>query len=54
MGTPSYVPQPGQMGFHRRTIYNLRILRIGDNGEEVTPKGGFISYGKISGTYFDG
>ena len=51
MGTPSYVPQPGQMGFHRRTIYNLRILRIGDNGEEVTPKGGFISYGKISGTY---
>ncbi len=45
------VPQSGQMGFHQRTEYNKRILKIGDNGEEVTPKGGFLKYGIIRGDY---
>ncbi len=51
IGALSYVPQPGQMGFHRRTEYNKRILKIGDNGLEVTPKGGFINYGIVRSTY---
>jgi large subunit ribosomal protein L3 len=47
----SEVPQPGQTGFHRRTEYNKRILRIGENGYEVTPAGGFLHYGIVNSTY---
>jgi len=49
--TPSYVPQPGQMGFHRRTEYNKRILKISDNPDEINPKGGFVNYGLVRNTY---
>jgi len=45
------VPRPGQMGYHQRTEFNKRILKIGENGEEVTPKGGFLRYGPVKGTY---
>jgi len=45
------VPRAGQMGYHQRTEYNKRILKIGANGSEVTPKGGFLRYGPIEGTY---
>jgi large subunit ribosomal protein L3 len=45
------VPRAGQMGFHQRTEYNKRILKIGKDGKEVTPKGGFIRYGIIRGPY---
>lgn len=45
------VPRAGQMGFHQRTERNKRIIKIGTNGEEVTPKGGFIRYGIIRGPY---
>lgn len=45
------VPRAGQMGFHQRTEYNKRILRIGADGKEVTPKGGFLRYGVIAGPY---
>lgn len=51
IGAISTTPQAGQMGFHRRTEYNKRILKIGDNGLEVTPKGGFINYGVLKSTY---
>jgi large subunit ribosomal protein L3 len=47
----SEVPQAGQMGFHRRTEYNKRILKIGLNGFEVVVKGGFLNYGLIYGPY---
>ncbi len=47
----SEVPQPGQLGFHRRTEYNKRILLIGDNGYEITPAGGFLHYGIVRSTY---
>ncbi len=47
----SEVPQPGQLGFHRRTEYNKRILKIGDNGYEITPAGGFLHYGIVRSTY---
>ena len=45
------VPQAGQMGFHQRTEYNKRVIKIGDNGEEITPKGGFLHYGVIRTQY---
>jgi large subunit ribosomal protein L3 len=45
------VPRSGQMGYHQRTEYNKRILKIGTDGTEVTPKGGFLRYGPIRGTY---
>ncbi len=45
------VPQGGQVGFHQRTELNKRILKIGDKGEEVTPRGGFLSYGEVGGAY---
>jgi len=52
---PNYVhptvPQGGQRGFHQRTELNKRILKIGDNGQEVTPKGGFLHYGDVRNTY---
>ena len=45
------VPQMGQTGYHQRTEYNKRILKIGDKGEEVTPAGGFLNYGGVNGEY---
>ncbi len=52
---PSYimptVPQAGQMGYHQRTEYNKPILKVGDNGDEVTPSGGFLHYGNVRNTY---
>ncbi len=41
------VPRAGQMGFAQRTEYNKQILKIGDNGTEVSPKGGFLHYGPV-------
>jgi large subunit ribosomal protein L3 len=52
---PIYVmhtaPRAGQMGFHQRTECNKKILRIGKEGPEVTPKGGFLRYGVIRGDH---
>ncbi|MCS7122157.1 MAG: 50S ribosomal protein L3 [Archaeoglobaceae archaeon] len=45
------VPQAGQMGFHQRAEYNKRILKIGENGEEINPAGGFPHYGLIRTNY---
>jgi large subunit ribosomal protein L3 len=45
------VPQSGQQGYHQRTEFNKRVLKIGDNGNEVTPKGGFLHYGEVSNPY---
>jgi large subunit ribosomal protein L3 len=45
------VPTSGQMGYHQRTEYNLRILKIGTKGEDITPSGGFLGYGVIKGDY---
>jgi len=52
------VPRPGQMGYHKRTEYNKRVLKIieADLDEKGTPKsypkeinlkGGFMNYGII-------
>jgi large subunit ribosomal protein L3 len=47
----STVPQAGQTGYHQRTEYNKRLLKIGDNPDEINPKGGFLNYGLIRGSY---
>ncbi len=50
---PSFVtyriPQAGQMGFHRRTQYNLRVLKVvrDPRTDPVTPQGGFPHYGEV-------
>ena len=53
--TPHYVmysvPRAGQMGFHQRTEYNKLVIKIGNDGSEVTPKGGFLRYGVINSDY---
>ncbi len=46
------VPMAGQTGYHQRTEYNKRILRIASSDQEpITPKGGFLRYGEVSGEY---
>jgi large subunit ribosomal protein L3 len=45
------VPQSGQMGYHQRTEFNKRILKIDSNGDEVSPKGGFLNYGVVKNDY---
>jgi large subunit ribosomal protein L3 len=45
------VPRPGQTGFHKRTSYNNKVLKMGERGEEITPSGGFVNYGVIRGDY---
>jgi len=45
------VPQLGQTGYQQRTEYNKRIVKIGENGEEITPKGGFVNYGIVRNDY---
>jgi large subunit ribosomal protein L3 len=45
------VPQAGQVGYHQRTEYNKRVLKIGENGEEITPNGGFVRYGVLKNEY---
>lgn len=39
------------MGFHQRTEYNKLVIKIGNNGSEITPKGGFLRYGLINSDY---
>lgn len=52
---PSYVmysvPRAGQMGFHQRTERNKRVLRIGNEGDALTPKEAFPHYGIIRRDY---
>jgi large subunit ribosomal protein L3 len=41
------VPLGGQIGYHHRTEYNKRVLVTGEDGEEITPDGGFTEYGVV-------
>ncbi|MDZ4171076.1 MAG: 50S ribosomal protein L3 [Methanobacteriaceae archaeon] len=47
------VAQAGQMGYHKRTEYNKKILKIGEasEAEAVNPKGGFVKYGLVKNDY---
>ncbi|GBC70281.1 50S ribosomal protein L3 [Candidatus Calditenuaceae archaeon HR02] len=37
-----FVPRAGQVGFHYRTEYNKRVIKIWPDGKAPLPKGGFI------------
>jgi large subunit ribosomal protein L3 len=45
------VAQAGQLGFQTRTEFNKRILKIGENPEEINPSGGFKNYGIVRNNY---
>lgn len=45
------VPQAGKMGYHQRIEFNKLVLKVGDNGEDVNPKGGINSYGLVKTEY---
>ncbi len=50
---PSFVsyriPQAGQQGYHRRTQYNMRVLKVvrDPRTDPITPAGGFPHYGEV-------
>ena len=45
------IAHAGQMGYHRRTEYNKQILKISDNLEETTFKGGIHKFGNVKNTF---
>lgn len=45
------VPLAGATGYNQRTEYNKRIVKIGSSDEPVTPEGGFLRYGNVTGDY---
>ena len=47
------VPMAGQMGYHQRTEYNKKILKIGEASQvnEINPQGGFVKYGLVRNNY---
>ena len=47
----STVARAGQLGFSQRVEFNKQILKIGNNGAEITPKSGFYRYGLVRGSY---
>ena len=52
---PGYVqytiPMAGQMGFHKRTEINKRVMKIGDKADPITPVSGFNKYGVVKNDY---
>ena len=45
------VARPGQMGYHTRTEYNKRVLRISDDTGAINPASGFTNYGLVKNEY---
>ncbi|MFH0986491.1 MAG: 50S ribosomal protein L3 [Candidatus Micrarchaeota archaeon] len=45
------VAMGGQLGYQRRTELNKQIIKLGENGKEATPAGGFTNYGEIAKEY---
>ncbi len=45
------VPRSGQMGYHRRTEYNKRILKISSDTASINPKSGWHKFGVIKTDY---
>lgn len=47
------VAQAGQMGYHKRTEFNKKILKIASAEEvdQINPDGGFIKYGLVKNDY---
>ncbi|MCC7552809.1 50S ribosomal protein L3 [Candidatus Micrarchaeota archaeon] len=54
MGFVAYtIPRAGQVGYHKRTEINKRIMKIGKQEEidKIIPKGGFVNYGIINNDF---
>jgi large subunit ribosomal protein L3 len=46
------IRQGGQTGYHQRTEYNKRVLRIASPEDHaITPAGGFLHYGEVKSDY---
>ena len=45
------VAQSGKMGYHQRTEYNKKIIKIGHDGSEVNRAGGLDNYGLVKNSY---
>jgi large subunit ribosomal protein L3 len=45
------IPLPGQEGYNNRTEINKRILKHGEDPEEVQKEGGFKNYGEVQSNY---
>jgi large subunit ribosomal protein L3 len=46
------IRQGGQTGYHQRTEYNKRVLRIASPEDHaITPSGGFLHYGEVNSDY---
>ena len=46
------IRQGGQTGYHQRTEYNKRVLRIASPEDHaITPAGGFLHYGEVNSDY---
>lgn len=45
------VPNAGQHGYHQRTEYNKRVLKVGEVPDEINPAGGFPHYGLVRNKY---
>jgi len=46
---PGKIPQPGQLGFQRRTELNKQVLKMGSEGVKI--KGGLLRYGDVPGDF---
>ena len=44
-------PMPGQVGYHTRTEYNKLLMKIGQDGADINPDGGFLRYGPVKSNY---
>jgi large subunit ribosomal protein L3 len=45
------VARPGQLGYHNRTEFNKRILKIDSDAAKINPSSGFEHYGPIQNEY---
>lgn len=45
------IPRYGQMGYGRRTEFNKRVMKLGVDGKEVNPDGGFLRYGNVKNRF---
>jgi len=45
------VSHAGQTGYHQRVEYNKWLLKLGNNPDEINPKGGFLRYGVIKNNF---
>ncbi|MEW5955317.1 MAG: 50S ribosomal protein L3 [Candidatus Micrarchaeota archaeon] len=47
------IPRAGQMGFHRRTDWNKRVIKVSSaaDSKAILPKTGFTSYGEVKGDF---